>query len=176
MWELVSEENTASNYNDGDAFHNCPVSSPSTSSIFDPGMIIPLGPRAMNGYGENCVGLRFPSRGDRGGRGRDRGRDRPYQDNYRPYRPERESQFYTVGLHYVPAKRDVDVYRTVVIDMLPIGTKLGDILEHAKEHPVVSSRLIDTSKMKLKGRAEVAGTVSIRLINTRLHLNYLALP
>jgi hypothetical protein len=159
-WVLVKDENRGSNDDDGYSFHNCTTSSTSASSFPDTGKVIPLAPQAMNGYGKNCVGLRFSSRGLRSGRGRDHERGRPYQDECRPYRPEHQPQFYTFGLHYVPSKGDVDVYRTVVIDMLPAGTRLDSILEYAKEHPVVSSRLIDISKMKLKSDAEGAGTVS----------------
>jgi hypothetical protein len=125
--------------------------------------MVPLNPGATNNYGNNCVGLRFPPRSDRHVRDQEGGRDRSYHHRHKR---EREQQFYTVGLQYVPKKGDSNVYRTVVIDMMPLGTKLEDVLEFAKEYPIVSSRLIDTSRMKLKGADEgVVGTVSSHALN-----------
>jgi hypothetical protein len=159
-WVLVKDEITPLNDDDGYVFRDSTNSSSTASPIPQVGKVVPLGPRAMNAFGEHCVGLRFRSKGHPGGRSRDRGRDMYLHKEYRPYWSEQESPYYTIGLRYVPAKGDVDVYRTVIIDMLPIETKLVDILRHAKQHPIISSKLIDTSKIKLKGTMQVAGTVS----------------
>jgi hypothetical protein len=108
-------------------------------------------------YGDNCVGLRFPPGENCRDRDRDRGRNHSYQHARTP-------QFNSIGLQYIPTIGDVDIYRTVVIDCLPMETKLEDILQHATEHPIVSSQRIDMSKMKVKGATSgVVGTVAVIL-------------
>jgi hypothetical protein len=162
-WVLVKDDSANDEIaNNKSAFYDRNSSSISIPTS-DPGTVVPLGPRLSTTYGDNCVGLRFPTRGGRGDRGRDRGgRSRSYPYGYER---EREPQFYTDGLQYVPQKGDSDIYRTVVIDMLPLGTKLEDVLGFAKEHPIISARLLDTSRMKLKGAdGGVVGKVSSQLV------------
>lgn len=119
----------------GHVGRHSPYSSPRGGGV-DFNNYTPRGPRILPFREDARVGEMVQYHG-RSGR-------RDQQQRYEP-----AAQYWKTGISYAPEKGNADVYRTVVVDNLPLGTKLEQILKYANDYPLVSSQLLDTSKMKL---------------------------